>query len=645
MNRPKLGCKFAKNVLLSLASLLVCLTADVFCQIDPNDDTAIRELLLRVADRQLYSDPTNRIPIVLADGSYPVATTLAQATNAVRPTGIMWSYPWGVTLYGLMHAYRATGRTNYIEFVRTHNLIVGRYYYWLRSLHNSLLDTNGLTTFQLSTALSELFKLDRLDFCGSMTAQLLECVLQHSRSNTYEQLALEQTTANWIAGGGQTRLTNGTFWRTTVIYPYYTIWADDLYMSCPFLVRWYQYTGDTRYLDDAALQIQNMAGYLQDTDGIWYHGYYVVSNCVNGIKWGRANGWAMIATTEVLESMPTNHPARSNLLSILRRHIEGIKSVQQQSGLWRQILDYDDPSNWTETSCSAMFSYCIARAVNRGWIDPTNMIVARRGFAGLSTNITEYGEVSGTCVGTGIDTRRSFYLSRPRGKDEMHGRGAVLLAAAEILMSPKLSITAESNVASVSWSAGLRDERLQRSTDIVTWTDCTNVAVLTTNWLRVVQEEMGGAAFYRLCFNQPTYPTPPLVFEAETSRYVTRNATAAVSGPDTNASGGFFVVLNSNEPGDYIEFTITNVPAGSYRLKLGFNSNTNRGKAMLAIDGLPLNIELDQYWYMPFYPLMDFGRVTLTTSGNHTLRLTVTGKHGASAAYTVAVDKFVLAPD
>jgi hypothetical protein len=140
-------------------------------------DAAIRELLIRVADRQLVSDATNRTPRTLADGSDPVATTLTQAQAATRPSGIQWDYPWGVNLYGLMQAYRATGNTNYLNFVRDHNLIVGRHYFWLRSLHNSLTSTSGLSTFQLGTAMSELFKLDRLDFCGSMTSQLMEGVL------------------------------------------------------------------------------------------------------------------------------------------------------------------------------------------------------------------------------------------------------------------------------------------------------------------------------------------------------------------------------------------------------------------------------------------------------------------------------------
>ena len=33
-----------------------------------------------------------------------------------------------------------------------------------------------------------------------------------------------------------------------------TMWADDLYMSVPFLVRYSQFTGDQKYLDDAANQ-------------------------------------------------------------------------------------------------------------------------------------------------------------------------------------------------------------------------------------------------------------------------------------------------------------------------------------------------------------------------------------------------------
>ena len=38
-----------------------------------------------------------------------------------------------------------------------------------------------------------------------------------------------------------------------------TVWIDDMYKAGPFLVRWSKYTGENRYLDDAARQIINMA--------------------------------------------------------------------------------------------------------------------------------------------------------------------------------------------------------------------------------------------------------------------------------------------------------------------------------------------------------------------------------------------------
>ena len=206
-------------------------------------------------------------------------------------------------------------------------------------------------------------------------------------------------------------------------------------MACPFLVRWSQYTGDGSYLDDAARQIIAMAALLQDTDGVWFHSYFVNEKKHSPFKWGRANGWGVVATVEVLSAMPENHPARAQLLDILRRQLEGVERLQSPPGLWHQVLDHDEL--WEETSCTAMFAYGFARAVNRGWIGPSNMKVARRAFAGLQTRITADGEVNGTCEGTNIGLELAYYADRKRPDDDLHGRGVVLLAGAEILAAAK----------------------------------------------------------------------------------------------------------------------------------------------------------------------------------------------------------------
>ncbi len=109
--------------------------------------------------------------------------------------------------------------------------------------------------------------------------------------------------------------------------------------------------------------------------------------------------------------------------------------MQAYDGMWRQVLD--KPELWEETSCTAMFAYGIARAANRGWINATNMAVARKAFAGIAKNVTADGAVNGTCQGTNIGQDLDFYRNRLRPDDDPHGRGPVLLAGTEILLAEK----------------------------------------------------------------------------------------------------------------------------------------------------------------------------------------------------------------
>lgn len=142
-----------------------------------------------------------------------------------------------------------------------------------------------------------------------------------------------------------------------------------------------------------------------------------------------------VTLVETLSALPENSPRRPPLIKILSEQIEGLKKVQAPDGMWRQVLD--KPELWEETSCTAMFAYGIARAANRGWIDATNMEVARKAFAGIAKNVTAEGVVKGTCQGTNIGEDLDFYIKRLRPDDDLHGRGVVLLAGTEILLAGK----------------------------------------------------------------------------------------------------------------------------------------------------------------------------------------------------------------
>jgi rhamnogalacturonyl hydrolase YesR len=214
-----------------------------------------------------------------------------------------------------------------------------------------------------------------------------------------------------------------------------TVWPDDLYMGGVFLVRWGIYKHDQKFIDDAANNIIHQAAMEADTDGLWFHGYFVDEKTHAPFKWGRGNGWVTVTLVETLSAMPENDPLRPKLIEILKNQIEGLKKVQAPDGMWRQVLD--KPELWEETSCTAMFAYGIARAVNRGWIDASNMQVARKAFAGIAKNVTAEGVVNGTCIGTNIGMDLDYYIKRQQPDDDPHGRGPVMLAGTEILLAAK----------------------------------------------------------------------------------------------------------------------------------------------------------------------------------------------------------------
>jgi unsaturated rhamnogalacturonyl hydrolase len=384
-------------------------------------DGEIRDVLTRVVHHQMQP---------LADGDYAKVDSIEQAAAAKLPTGIDWSYPWGVTLFGMERFADLTGDNDVDNYVIQHNLICARYYAWLEGLEKQF-GTNA-EPFIRRTKLEELFRLGKLDYCGAMGNEMLESMMRHPEQVTPEEKAVIVRCADWVIRG-QDRLPDGTLWREKETGG--TVWPDDLYMGGVFLVRYGLYTGENKYIADASRQIVSQAALEQDGDGLWFHGYFVNQKKHAPFKWGRGNGWAMVALVETLSALPEKDPLRAGLLDILRKQVEGLKELQAPNGMWRQVLDH--PELWEETSCTAMFAYGIARAVHRGWIDPSNLAIARRAFAGVAQHVTPDGAVLGTCEGTGINTNLEFYIKRKQPPDDMHGRGPVLLAGTEILSAGK----------------------------------------------------------------------------------------------------------------------------------------------------------------------------------------------------------------
>lgn len=375
-------------------------------------DQIVKETVLgfeAVADKKLYA----------SSAEIPQGVKVKYATPY---TG--WHYTHGVLNMAMINLGRYLGEQKYLDYAARHvafgfdnyKVFEQRFEYDVK---------------HYTYPYGEFFTMDELDDFGAMSASLLEVYEKEKRPayKTYFEKAARHLTE------GRLRLADGTFVRK---FPHQnTLWADDLYMSVPFLARMGKLTGQKKYFDDAVKQVLNFNKYLWDESaGIYWHTWYSDLKRNGVAHWGRCNGWIMLATVHLLDHLPQSHPQRAQLLQLLERQILGIAKYQNGEGLWHQVLDKSD--SYTESSCTAMFVYGIAHAVNQGWIDGRYASIAKTGWEGLKKHkITEEGRLKDICVGTGIQDNLAFYYNRPVGTNEKHGTGPLLDAGVEILKLEK----------------------------------------------------------------------------------------------------------------------------------------------------------------------------------------------------------------
>src|SRR5271163_2533103 len=74
-------------------------------------DSQIRDVVSRVANHQVHP---------LSDGDYSAVADIGAAKAAKAPEGIMWSYPWGVALFGVERSADVTSDSVPDQFVVQH---------------------------------------------------------------------------------------------------------------------------------------------------------------------------------------------------------------------------------------------------------------------------------------------------------------------------------------------------------------------------------------------------------------------------------------------------------------------------------------------------------------------------------------------
>jgi len=118
------------------------------------------------------------------------------------------------------------------------------------------------------------------------------------------------------------------------------------------------------------------------------------------------------------------------------------------------------------------------------------------------------------------------------------------------------------------------------------------------------------------------------MYEAELLSAMSSIGAGAISTfAETNASGGTNSLFTATNVNNFITYT-SNVPAGTYDVRVMLNEYSSRGKCNLYVDGTLLGSEMDLYTNTGSYVYreVDQGNVTFSTSGNHTFKFQVSAQ-------------------
>jgi len=246
------------------------------------------------------------------------------------------------------------------------------------------------------------------------------------------------------------RTSEGAFWHKQR-YPH-QLWLDGVYMGMPFLAGVGVMEGDDHTIEEAVQEFSIARSHLRDPNsGLYYHAWDEAraqnwadpETGRSRYVWARGLGWYAMALVDILDVIPPDKSElRESLLAIIPELAEALIQTQDATGVWFQIMDMpDEPGNYREASSSAMFTYFLAKAINRGYLPDSFKPAAERAYAGLIDefvsvyadgffNLTNNCEVGG--LGYGRDGSYRYYMSERVVTNDSKALGPAIMAGLQI---------------------------------------------------------------------------------------------------------------------------------------------------------------------------------------------------------------------
>ncbi|MFC0558296.1 glycoside hydrolase family 88/105 protein [Halalkalibacter alkalisediminis] len=340
---------------------------------------------------------------------------MKQYEPVLLPPAHRWHYHQGVFLCGVHSVWQETRKEEYFQYFKEYV--------------DQLVDENG----------NFYFERDQLD---AIQPGLLLLPLYNQTGEKRYKIAATKL-RNLLNTINQT--SEGGFWHKDK-YPY-QMWLDGLYMAGPFTLQYGQQFNEPELVDLVLQQESLMRKNTKDEKtGLYFHGWDESGNtpwCVPETHtapeiWGRSLGWYGLAVVDIISMLPEDHPKKQELIGVLQNLIENLVRYQDaETGLWYQIVDKGHlEDNWLESSCSSLFVYTIAKAVNQGYIDAKYYEAAKKGYEGIISHYIKVDEeekvtLTGICIGTSIGVY-DYYVGRETSENDLHGVGAFVLASMQI---------------------------------------------------------------------------------------------------------------------------------------------------------------------------------------------------------------------
>lgn len=340
-----------------------------------------------------------------------------------------WSYTPGLVLQACSRVYEKTGKQKYYDYIYAYA--------------DEMIDSMGnIKTYKLSNQNLDMIK------SGDVLLYLYPKTKEDRFLKAIEKLNSQMES--------QPKTSDGGYWHKK-IYPY-QMWLDGLYMAEPFHTRYAkEYIEDKaekqKIYEDVVLQFDLIQKHSRDEKtGLLYHGWdeskeQQWANKQTGNSqhfWSRGMGWYGMAMVDVLDFLPEDHPRREKIITYLNQYAEAITKVQDESGLWWQVLDQEGrEGNYMEATGTSMFTYVLAKGVRKGYLPNKYLDIAKKAYAGLIENLVSVEKngvvnLNRCCAVAGLggnpyrDGSFEYYIGEEIRSNDPKGTGPFIMASLEL---------------------------------------------------------------------------------------------------------------------------------------------------------------------------------------------------------------------